>query len=525
MNKLLTGLVSLLALCQVSVLNAQSPKLFVMISVEELRSDLLEELSKQMPDDGLVKLLSLGRQYSNVQHPLLSADATASQAILHTGTTALTNGIVARQPLTKLSDGRRINAISALEDKDYTGFATSDKLSPTNLSAPTISDQLKQNSAGKSWVYSVAPSAEESIIAAGQLGDGAFWVDNYSGKWASTTYYKEGFPRFIEQLNTNNEGVVYKLQRVASWKPLYSRDFEEKYSRILPNGNSLPFSYNFTLNHQDILQYKQSSLINEDILEVSKRLLAYSPLGDDEVTDFLALTFTVGGGGNATSDIAPEVIDSYYRLDRAVAQLLKAIDKNVGLSHTLIALSGNGIATTHTPIIRQQRIFKPSRCKALINMYLNAKYGKQGFIDEITPQGEVFLNHKLIEETREISIEEIQTTVSNFLIDFSGVQYAIEEYRLRQESIGNQQNKIWATALNKSTHDNRADVVFELLPGWIAEDLSQTGGLQTFKQSAVQTTLVLLHPEIKPEKIDTPIDLREISKKVSWILRIRPPTP
>lgn len=525
MNKLLTGLVSLLALCQVGVLNAQSPKLFVMISVEELRSDLLEELSKQMPDDGLVKLLSSGRIYKDVQHPMLTADATASQAILHTGTTATANGIVARQPLKKLSDGRRINAISALEDKDYTGYATADKLSPINLSAPTLSDQLKQNSVGKSWVYSVSPSAEEAIIAGGQLADGVFWIDNYSGKWASSTYYKGGFPRFVEQLNTNNEGVVYKLQRVASWKPLYARDFEKKYTDILPNEKSLPFSYNFKLNHEDIIQYKQSGLVNEDILEVAKRLLAFSQLGDDEVTDYLSLNFTVHGGINAASEIAPEVVDSYYRLDRAIAQLLKEIDKNVGLSHTLIALTGNGIATERTPIIRQQRVFKPSRCKALINMYLNAKYGTQGFIDEITPNGEVFLNHQLIKNNSSISVEEIQTAVSSFLIDFSGIQYAIEGHRLRSESIGNQQNRLWLTALNKSTHDHRADVIFELLPGWLAEDLSQNGGVQAYKQSAVQTLFVLVHPEIKSEKIETPIDLREISKKVSRVLKIRPPTP
>lgn len=526
MNRLLTGLVSLLALCQVGILNAQSPKLFVMISVEELRSDLLIELSKQMPNnDGIKQLIESGRLYTEVLHPLLSADATASEAILQTGTTALANGITARQPLIKLSDGRRITATSALEDKSHTGYATSDRLSPLALSAPSISDQLKQNSAGISIVYSIAPSAEEAIIAGGQLADGAFWIDSSTGRWASSTYYKGGFPKYIEQLNSNSEGVVSKLNKGITWQALYANEFQKKYSDILPNGATKSFSHTFERSNKDIIKYKESGLVNDDVVEVANRLLNYSLLGNDQVTDLLTIHFTVSAGDNAESDISPEVIDSYYRLDRAIANLLRIIDKSVGRSNTLIALTGNATAIERTPIIKEQRIFRPSRCKALMNMYLNAKYGHQGFIDEITPNGEVFLNHEVIKNYSPVTLEQIQTAVSNFLIDFSGIQYAIEEHRLRSEAIGNSENRYWQSALNKALHNNRADVIYELLPGWVIEDLSKSEGIQKYKMTATPTIFVMVHPDIKAEKIHTPIDLREVSKKVSKVLKIRPPTP
>ena len=108
MNKLLTGLVSLFTLCQVGVLQAQTPRLVLLITVEELRSDLLEELSKEMPHDGVNRLLSKGRVYSKVQSPLLSADATASEAIIHTGALASASGISERQPTLKERSGRRV---------------------------------------------------------------------------------------------------------------------------------------------------------------------------------------------------------------------------------------------------------------------------------------------------------------------------------------------------------------------------------------------------------------------------------
>lgn len=524
MNKILTGIISFLALCQVGILNAQSPKLFVMISVEELRADLLEELSKQMPRDGLIKLMESGWLYTEVCHPLLSADATASEAILHTGTTALASGVPARQPLIKLSDGRRISMPSVFEDPSFIGYATSDRRSPVALSAMTIADQLKQSSNGIGIVYSVAPSAEEAIIGGGQFANGVFWVDDDTGRWVSSTYYPEGLPHYIERLNSTNDGIVSKLNRSATWVPVYQTSFQEKYVLPLGNGESISFNHTFNRTSQDIIRYKNSALINENLIEVSKRLLQNTLLGHDNVTDLLSIHLSVGAGKNAQTDISSEVIDGYYRLDRSIAILLEEIEKTVGLSNTLIALSGNATATARTPLVKEQRIFRASRCKALTNMYLHAEFGQQGLVDEISANGEVFLNHERIKSNGAITLEEVQTAVSQFLLDFSGIQYAIEEFRLRTIAIANSENRHWQSALNKSLHKHRADVVFELLPGWVSEDLSQNSGFRSDRQNAIPTIFILAHPELKPEKIQKPIDLREVSKIIARTLKIRPPT-
>jgi len=48
-------------------------------------------------------------------------------------------------------------------------------------------------------VTPIAPDAESAILSAGHAANGAFWMDNTNGKWATTTYYK-GIPWFASSL-------------------------------------------------------------------------------------------------------------------------------------------------------------------------------------------------------------------------------------------------------------------------------------------------------------------------------------
>lgn len=516
MNKILTGLVSLFTLCQVGVLQAQSPRLVVMITVEELRADLLEELSKEMPDDGINRLLNKGQYYSKVTLPLLQSNTTATEAILHTGTLATDNGISERKPIRIDRSGNLVYSNSIFEDKDFLGYATSNNYSPLALSAPTISDNLKRATSNKALVYSIAPKAEEAIIASGLYGNGAYWIDGYTARWASSTYYKGDFPIVVDKKNIGRESLPSRLENGISWVNLNNKHLLTAYT----GGRS--FSHTFRKNSSEILDFTECPLVNDEVIELAKTLLDATGLGDDEITDFLSLHLTVANGNQSDSDIASETIDSYFRLDRSIAELLR----HLNLNNTLVVLSGNGISREYPPaIIDDRRLFKSDRCLALVNMYLHAEYGIQGLVKEITPNGAVYLNHNSIKSNPKIKLRDIQSAVSDFLLEFSGIAFAIEEHRLRESAISNNENRIWLTALNTASNANRPDIVFGLLPSWIAQDLSNPKGVKSYQNVATPTLFVMMHPSIRSERIDTPLDLREISSKIAWRLRIRPPTP
>lgn len=513
MNKLLTGLVSLFTLCQVGVLQAQTPRLVLLITVEELRSDLLEELSKEMPHDGVNRLLAKGRVYSKVQSPLLSADATASEAIIHTGSLASASGISERQPTLKERSGRRVPTNSIFQDKNYLGYATSGNYSPLALTSPTLGDNLKSAYSSKSLVYSIAPRAEEAIIGAGVYGDAAYWIDGYSARWASSTYYSREFPWYIDKTNSGTSSLPSRLSSGITWQPLSTQ------SRI-PTTSS--FNHSFRKTTSDITDFKDSPLVNDEVVSLARKLFESTQLGKDETPDLLSLHLTVGNANKAVQGLSRETIESYFRLDRTIASLLQLVDAK----STLIILTGNGMSREYPPtVIDDRRLFKPDRCLALVNMYLHAEYGVQGLVEEITPTGAVYLNRETIKSNPKLHLKEIQSAVSDFLLEFSGISYAIEEHRLRDQAIANSDNATWLTALNSATNANRPDVIFGLLPSWTAQDLSTERGVAKYRMTATPTTTVIMYPSVEAETIDTPLDLREVSTKIAWILRIRPPTP
>lgn len=516
MNKILTGLVSLLTLCQVGVLQAQTPRLVVMVSVEELRADLLEELAREMPDDGINRLLNRGKVYGNVAIPLLRSNTTAAEAILHTGTLATSNGVAERKPMRTDRAGKRIHTNSVFEDKDFLGYATSGNYSPHSLSAPTIGDNLKKATQNKALVYSIAPKAEEAIISSGLYGNGAYWIDPYTGRWASSTYYQGDFPIIVDRSNVGNESLPTRLGNGIGWRNSSKTHLLKAYT------GGASFDHSFGKTTSDIEDFTESPLINDEVVRLAKSLLSGTGLGKDEITDLLSLHLTVANGNKAESDVTSETIDSYLRLDRSIAELLKHID----LNNTLVVLTGNGISREYAPaVIDDRRLFKADRCLALVNMYLHAEFGVQGLVEEITPYGAVYLNRTTIKSNPKVKLREVQSAVSDLLLEFSGIAYAIEEYRLRESAISNNDNSVWLTALNSAINANRPDIVFGLLPSWVAQDLSSPRQVQSYQMVATPTLFVMMHPSIKANKIETPLDLREVSTKIAWTLRIRPPTP
>lgn len=472
---------TLLFLLLVPTSLAQAPRLALFLTVEELRSDLLEEFLDELPEGGLRRLAHQGVLYPYLHHPLTTADATASQAIIHTGTLATANGIPERRPTLRTSHHGRTPSESVFEDQNHIGRGTPERRSPLALTAPTIADQLKQSSNGLAIVYSVAPNAEEAIIAGGQLANGAFWIDDFTGNWTSTTYYTEGLPWYVE-----------------------------RNSFVRTNADSRP-------------HYKTTHEVNGEILHVAKTLLTNSLLGKDNTTDLLALHLYAGAPLGTPATTREEHFAIYWYLNHYITEFLKELDRQLGSDNYVVILAGNSMTKAYAPLSVSQRTFHPDRTKALINMYLIAQYGQQNWVEDITPRGELFLNRELIKATPGLSLPAIQDEVADFLLEFSGIQFAIADHRLRTEAIGKEKSALWQTALNKSTHKHRGDVLFELLPGWVVEQAPGQEGDTPYRMASTHAPLILYAPKLEQNVVTTPLDLREVSQKVCHLLRLPPP--
>ena len=156
---------------------AQAPRLVVSITIDQLRTDYLETYAPLYGEEGLRKLLTEGKVFTNGAYNFTPVDRASAIASLHTGTVPYYNGITAEEWL----DKQTLRPQNCVRDQQI-GY------SPQFLGTSTISDELKMATNGVAKVFSFAPTADAAILSAGHAADGAAWVSN--GKWATTTYYR-----------------------------------------------------------------------------------------------------------------------------------------------------------------------------------------------------------------------------------------------------------------------------------------------------------------------------------------------
>lgn len=504
MNKLLIPLVVMLISYQATALDAQvASKLVVLLTVEGLRADLLKDLSPYFLKDGFNKLLKEGEVYSRIEHPLISADPVASYAILNTGLMGAMNGVPSRMIFNK--DTRTM--LSVFSDPGYFGVGTVERYSPRALNAMTIADQFYAATSELGKIYSVAPFAEEAIVAGGQRATGVYWIDSDTGKWATSSFYPNGLPWYIERANR----LFYSLQKGISWTPLLS-----SYQSLLCYQSPYPFHYKYNTATSSIEDFKNSPLVNDEITQVALAILKNADLGKDNNRDLLCLHYTVESPDYSRVDVTPEVLDAYIRLDQTISTLLTHLPKSA-----MVVLMGDAMSKVSQPQSEPNRTFYTDNCKALLNMFLSVKFGLQGAVQDVIPEGQVFLNLPKDPDR----IEEIEDATVSFLLEMSGVQYALSDAEIRKRHLYEGGGKIWRTALNLTTHKQRGNVVFGVLPGWGISANSQSSLSNKIRYAPIPSLMILFASDIAPKKIDIPLELTEVTTTVCNALRIRPPNP
>jgi hypothetical protein len=476
-----------------------TPKLVITIVADQLRSDYLQYFRPTFGKNGFRRLMDEGLAYYHVDFGFPTGQ-TPSVATLFTGAYPCHHGITAGRRM----DFEHLREVSILADDAFLGNYTDDRLSPAALLSSTITDELKTLTGGEAAVYAIAPNAEEAILSAGKYGDAAFWLDNYSGNWATTTYYKN-IPWCADIYN-----VLYAPNKNSDlvWTPALSAY------------NALPVSkhnrsFNHTIDKNDLNRFaklKKTPFINTEITRLANFFLEYAAMGKRNAPDFLSLTCYAGEYTPENShELRWEIQDAYYRLDREIANLLAMAEKTAGAGNVLVALVSTGyydhVMPPEEPAARE---FYPNRCTALLNMYLMAIYGDGNWVKGYY-NGQIYLNKQLIDD-RLTDRDEMLRKTAVFLMQFSGVQNVTAA------------GQNLADDARRSAHRNTSgDLHIELQPGWKTMQENQTPNLHYRQSSTVLAPLILWGANIRPASIYRKINATEIAPTLAFLLRIRPP--
>jgi hypothetical protein len=502
----------LLAVLTVTGVRAQQitepPKLVISIVVDQLRGDYLQYFSQTFSEKGFKRLMNEGLVYHRVNFGFPNIGQASSVATIYTGTYPYYHGIVADKKM----DFESLREVSILFDNSYLGNYTTDRFSPLALLSTTIGDELKMQTSNISNVYAIAPNAETAILSAGKYGDAAFWLEDYKGNWATTTYYKN-IPWYVERYNST-QAPANNPERV--WTPSLT-----SYSGFPYSKNDIPFRHTISKNDKDkFLKFKQTPFINSEITKLASVFFEYADFGKRTYPDFLSITYYAGDyKSNNSKEFGWEIQDIYYCLDKEIEKLLDLADKKVGLKNTLIVLTSTGYyeyKVQSSETFNPAGEFYPNRCTSLLNMYLVAIYGSgnwvQGFYNE-----QIYLNKKLIED-KQVDWTDILHKSADFLSQFSGVQDVTTAGQWFVNDAGR------AGDFRRGIHKKvSGDLFLELQPGWIVVHEKQANNPDYLKNNSVLSPLFIWGANIKKADVYREIKATEIAPSLAFIMRIRPP--
>ena len=482
----------------------KSPKLYINITVDQLRTDFLYEFSGLYGEGGFKRLLQDGRVYPNAYYAFDNVDRASATATLSTGTYPYVNGIVGESWLDRSS----LRIVNCVEDHKYQGVYTTVPMSPVRLKAITVTDEMKRATRGNAIVCSIAPNEDMAVLTGGHAADAVLWKNNSTGYWCSSSYYGL-YPSWAADKNKEIHG------RSSKWEPLYPMEMYGHFGDKLPDG----FKYSFNgIKH--IREYKTSACMNDEVTEMAMAYLKASRAGKDDIADCLSLTYYAGNyKGQSMEERPVEIQDIYARLDRNLADLLDFVDKRIGLENVVVSLASTGYVIEGSEDGAKYRL--PSgtiymdRIKGLLNVYLCAQFGKGDYIEDVYgPQ--LYLNRKAIERMKLDKLDVIAHTVE-FLKSVDGVEDVFTIYRL-----GGMLSSEMQYVKNGYNPSASGDVWLRPMPGWkVATDVATEHNM-TYR-TPVMFPIIIYGCGVRSEVVESMTPANVLAAEMARILHVRRP--
>ena len=176
------------ATAQQKISKDAAPKLVVGIMVDQMRWDYLYRFQSRFGEKGFKRVMREGFSCENTLIPYAQTVTAAGHASVYTGSVPAINGIMGND----WYDRQLKKMVYCVEDDSVKLVGSTSKgepMSPKNLIATTITDELKLATNFRSKVIGVAIKDRGSILPAGHAPDGAYWYDGSSGNFISSTWY------------------------------------------------------------------------------------------------------------------------------------------------------------------------------------------------------------------------------------------------------------------------------------------------------------------------------------------------
>ena len=307
------------------------PKLVVAIVIDQFRYDYLTRF-RDSYHGGLDMLLTKGADFTNAYYRQSPTVTAVGHSIFLSGAMPSVSGVVGNTWYDR-EEGKVVTSVCDWNEQVVGGrqfskgakCTDSDPASPRRLLVTTLGDEMKNAWEG-ARVYGVSIKARGAVLPAGHRADGAFWFDDATGNFVTSTYYMKDLPDWAQAFNNQKLAAKYAQQK---WDGFDNWDFQPD------PGSATPYS-----------KLPASPWGNELIERFAEHIITAEQLGQRGVTDLLTVSFSSNDYvGHRVGPDAPEVKDMSIRTDQLLAKLFQLIAQKVGLENVVIVLTADhGVA-------------------------------------------------------------------------------------------------------------------------------------------------------------------------------------
>ena len=495
----------------------QPPRLIVQITVDALRGDLPKRFAHVLGDGGFRYLLKEGVNYTDAHYRHANTETIVGHTSLATGTVPAAHGMVANVWFDREQDRLVYN----IEDPDYhlltagadvdrkneidptQRTARSDGRSPANILASTLGDELAVHYGGRSKVFGVSVKDRGAVSMAGHAGKPAA---AYSGKARELSH----------------EPSKYLFGEADD------RDYE---TDVAGFGRTFPHEYGEVGDKYFTTKLTLSPAGDELTLDFAKTLLDEEQLGQDEVPDYLAISFSsTDYVGHVFGASSLETEDNLVRLDRTLADLFAHIDQKVGLDNTLIVLSADHgqpevPGHLHERGIRDAHYFDTEALdKTAAIAALKKRFGIGEELIEAYFHPYLYLNHEAI-DAKGLDRAAVEQAVAVELLKFDGVAYAVSSSALRTDTLP---DTLMTRSVLRNFHPKRSgDIYLVFEPNVFINDfdgliVSSTHGSPWKYDTFVP--VIFAGAGLKPDSVSRSVTPYDIAPTLAAYLGVKPPS-
>jgi predicted AlkP superfamily pyrophosphatase or phosphodiesterase len=498
------------------------PKLVVGLVVDQMRWDYLYRYYNRYSNGGFKRLINEGFSVENTFIPYTPTYTACGHTCIYTGSVPAVHGIIGNDwydPETKKN-------VYCTEDSSVSTVgskpSSEGNMSPKNMLTTTITDELRLATNFKGKVIGISLKDRGSILPAGHAANAAYWYQGSTGNWITSTYYMKEVPTWIADYNKLKLANKFYAK---NWETLYpintyvnSTKDENAYE-----GKSSTFPHQLTQNVDKNFDAIRSTPYGNTItLDLAKLAILSEDLGQDNITDFLAISCSSTDYiGHAYGPNSVETEDTYLRLDKDFEEFFNYLDKKVGKgNYTVFLTADHGAA--HVPGFMQENklpsgVVSDRDIADKLNAYLNDKFKVNNVVLR-SMNNQIIFDHDKTDKG-DVSFDVIKSASVEFLKRLDGFQNAVDIAKISQATIQEIQKKMITNGYNAR---RSGDIYYVLQPNWF--NGSSTGTTHgNWNPYDSHIPLVFMGWGIKPGASNKTHYMTDIAPTLAALLHIQMP--